>query len=364
MSDDDESPWISTDGTIKENTIDSETKMPTQDFQTIKSLAVTPSTSSDDDNSLEDKSKPSVDTKFNDKLEEYYTLKQEYDQKLRDAHTMWNNAKPPMSLEKKRENYQNFMMNRKCINCGNGPGGTIFSQVGIGQTRKVIAMCGCEEKCNLNIEIYMGESAYLPEYIDYYKEHVEELKKELTEYKLDLLFNLRDEEVVLNEFRTIKEQLTENLDQLLLYKKAFDTQNEELELGEKTLEIFSKFDQEVSPDEENKYIVNRKKYLEIMNKQLNSLISDFKVKTKDYKKEPSKSKLKANFEFLVNEIQKVQDSIRDEKYHIIYMDTLENTAKKGFKKQKMMDTYVLNPSKYDIDNQIVTMGNKITEFER
>ena len=30
----------------------------------------------------------------------------------------------------------------------------------------------------------------------------------------------------------------------------------------------------------------------------------------------------------------------------------------------MMDTYVFNPNKYDIDNQIVTMGNKITEFER
>ena len=239
-----------------------------------------------------------------------------------------------------------------------------FFTLGTGQTRKVIAMCGCEEKCNLNIEIYLGESAYLPEYIDYYKERVQELKKELTEYKLDLLFNLRDEEVVLTEFRTIKEQLTENLDQLLLYKKAFDTQNEELELGEKTLEIFSSFEQEVKPDEEGKYIVNRKKYLEIMNKHLNKLISEFKSKTKDYKKEPSKSKLKTNFEFLVKEVQKVLDSIRDEKYHIIYMDTIENTAKKGFKKQKMMDTYVFNPTKYDLDNQIVTMGNKITEFER
>ena len=56
---------------------------------------------------------------------------------------------------------------------------------------------------------------YLPEYIDYYKERVHELKKELTEYKLDLLFNLRDEEVVLAEFRTIKDELTENLDQLV-----------------------------------------------------------------------------------------------------------------------------------------------------
>ena len=119
---DDESPWISEDGTIN-----TETKMPSQDFQTIKSLAVSPSTSSNTPENIDETPKPSIETKFYDKLEEYYTLKQEYDQQLRDAHTMWNNSKPPMSLEKKRENYQNFMMNRKCINCGNGPGGTIFS---------------------------------------------------------------------------------------------------------------------------------------------------------------------------------------------------------------------------------------------
>jgi len=370
---DDESPRINMDGNINE--MSPENKSPTTysrpntpDIDKLKSLAVTPSSSLDSStDNLDNTSKPSVETKFNDKLEEYYSLKEEYDQQLRDAHTMWNNAKPPMSLEKKRENYQNFIMNRKCINCNNGPGGTIFSQVGIGQTRKVIAVCGCEEKCNLNIEIYMGESAYLPDYIDYYKERVEELKKELSEYKFDLLFNLRDEEVVLNEFKTIKEQLTENLDQLLTYKKAFDRKNENVQLGDinsNLLEIFNKFDHEVKPDEDGNYTLNRKKYVEIMNKHLNNLISDFKGKTKDYIKEPTKNKLKENFDFLVNEVQKVQDAIRDEKYHIIYMDTIENNAKKGFKKQKIMDTYVFNPSKYNLSNQILTQGNKITEFER
>ena len=91
---------------------------------------------------------------------------------------------------------------------------------------------------------------------------------------------------------------------------------------------------------------------------------NLKKKTKEYIKEPSKIKLKENFDFLVDEVQKVQKTIREEKYHIIYMDTIENNAKKGFKKQKIMDTYVFNPSKYNLDNQIFTQGNKITEFER
>ena len=68
---------------------------------------------------------------------------------------------------------------------------------------------------------------------------------------------------------------------------------------------------------------------------------------------------------MTSEVERMsQDAIRDEKYHIIYMDTLENNAKKGFKKQKMMDTYVFNPSKYNVNNQIITTGNKITQFKR
>ena len=365
MSDDDESPWIDMDGNINENSPESKNKSPTTyikpntpEIDKLTSLMVSSPSSNTSVSPKQDS--------FYEKLQEYYELKQEYDQKLRDAHRQWNNSKPPMSVEKKKENYQKFMMNRKCINCGNGPGGTIFSQVGIGQTRKIIAMCGCEEKCNLNIEIFMGESAYLPEYLDYYKERVLELKKELTEYKLDLLFNLRDEEVVLNEFRNIKEQLTENLDQLVQYKKVFDIQNEniELEIESTTFKIFEELGEEIKENEDGEYIVSRKKYIQVLQKYLNNLISEFKTKTNQYKKTPSQAKLKENFDFLQDNVLKIQQTIRDEKYHIIYMDTIENNAKKGFKKQKIMDTFVFNPSKYSLGNQIVTFGNKITEFKR
>ena len=51
---------------------------------------------------------PKDDSKFYDKLEEYYELKQEYTKKLRDAHRQWNNSKPPMSLEKKKKIIKNL----------------------------------------------------------------------------------------------------------------------------------------------------------------------------------------------------------------------------------------------------------------
>ena len=47
-----------------------------------------------------------------------------------------------------------------------------------------------------------------------------------------------------------------------------------------------------------------------------------------------------------------------------YLDTIENNAQKGFKKQKMMDTFIFNPSKYSLENKIITFGNKITQFQR
>ena len=53
---------------------------------------------------------------------------------------------------------------------------------------------------------------------------------------MDLLFNLRDEEVVLTEFRTIKDQLTESLDEYLTYKKLL-VENEPIKLGDKTIEL-------------------------------------------------------------------------------------------------------------------------------
>lgn len=357
---DDESPWINMDGTIKGDS----PKTPdinTPEMEKLKSLMNSSPESSV--SSTPSRSIKKTDEKFQEKLNEYYKLKEDYDQKLRDAHKMWNNSKPPMSLEKKKENYQNFMMNRKCINCGNGPGGTIFSQSGLGEERKITAICGCEQKCGLNIEIYMGQTAYLPEYIDYFKERVEELKKELTEYKLDLLFNLRDEEVVLTEFRTIKEQLTENLDNLVTYKQAYSTQNEEIELGERTFELFNNLKEEVKPNENNEYVISRKRYLDVMQKHLNNLISTFKKKTIAYKKEPTQENLKANFDFLTKEIQDVQDSIRDEKYHVIYLEEIDNDSKKGFKKQKQMEIFHFNPSRYNIENEMITSGNKITRFE-
>ena len=53
-------------------------------------------------------------------------------------------------------------------------------------------------------------------------------------------------------------------------------------------------------------------------------------------------------------------------YKILYEmknTMLNNDSKKGFKKQKQMEIFHFNPSKYNIENEMITSGNKITRFE-
>ena len=116
MSDDDESPTTYT-------------KPATPEIDKLRSLM-----NSSPESSISTPSKSrsiKEELSFHEKLEKYYELKCEYDQKLRDAHMEWNSSNPPMSLEKKKEKYSEFMAKRLCINCGKGPGGTIFLQSGI-----------------------------------------------------------------------------------------------------------------------------------------------------------------------------------------------------------------------------------------
>lgn len=114
MSDSDESPWITEEGDILDDdkTIDEskgiskeDDKLSTPDMDKLKSLMISSPNSKTPSNS---RTPSTSGDSFEEKLLEYYELKEEYDQKLRDAHTQWNNSKPPLSLEKKKRKISNF----------------------------------------------------------------------------------------------------------------------------------------------------------------------------------------------------------------------------------------------------------------
>ena len=99
------------------------------------------------------------------------------------------------------------------------------------------------------------------------KHDINERKRIITEYKLDLLFELDNEEVILNEFQTYKDQLEELLAFAVEFQTYFDRDNKKIPI----------MNEETG---ENTYIP-KKGFLKDKQKQLNQLINTFKKNIKD-----------------------------------------------------------------------------------
>ena len=63
---------------------------------------------------------------------------------------------------------------------------------------------------------------YMPAQLDHIRKEINLQKRIITEYKLDLLFDLDDEEVILNEFQTNKENLEKLLEYASEMKEIYD----------------------------------------------------------------------------------------------------------------------------------------------
>ena len=94
-------------------------------------------------------------------------------------------------------------------------------------------------------------------------------KKNITGLKLDLLFELDNEEVILNEFQNQKDQLENILSFVVEFKEYFDKENNKIAIkSEET--------------GENVYFPKKTQIIE-KQKQLNQIISIFKKNIKMYK---------------------------------------------------------------------------------
>ena len=96
----------------------------------------------------------------------------------------------------------------KCVNCGESgmPDGTIFSL----KDRNFIAICGAQNKCNLNIKIFAGYFSNLYEYYVLFKEEIENNKSDIIKQKLDTLFQYVDERTSVELFKKEMKEYSEN----------------------------------------------------------------------------------------------------------------------------------------------------------
>jgi len=129
----------------------------------------------------------------------YYKLKRKYDES-NNKQKMKIIKNKSLSMKEKRQKFKQFK--EKCINC-KGLGGTIFSN----NNRTLRAVCGSSTPCTLNIEIKKGRYMNIREVGEKYLNEINNLKTQIIETKLNLLFGYTDETEVLKTFTLLRERL-------------------------------------------------------------------------------------------------------------------------------------------------------------
>ena len=150
---------------------------------------------------LEKEKNNDVDNAINN----FYRLKNEYESK-------YNNFKKQLlknesiSLKEKKQKLMKFK--KKCVSCGKD-GGTIFTI----DKETLQAKCGnLQDSCNLDIKINRGDYDDLSDNIKLINDTINELKTEIIENKLNLLFQFSDETEILNLFKKQTSDINEFMD--------------------------------------------------------------------------------------------------------------------------------------------------------
>lgn len=275
--------------------------------------------------------------KYEKLVEDYYVKKGKYDKKIRDFKK--SKKFKILSLEQKKESLANFKRKMRCIKC-NKAGGTIFSK----EDNHLIMKCGnTKEPCNLNIDIKCATTTDAPQTLEEVKESINSLKKKITELKLDLLFELDDEEVILNEFQTYKDQLEGILSFAVEFQTYFDRNNKKIPI----------MNEETG---ENTYIP-KNEFLKDKQKQLNQFINTFKKNIKEFKETGEIAIMSDTLQIYKNVIIPLQNQIRNIKYQEIFIEKINNSNGKFTKKE--MPIYHFTAIKLSDENKMI----KADDFE-
>ena len=149
-------------------------------------------------------------TTYLDEVNNYFKLKESYNDKLNQEKQKIINNKDLTAKEKRQKFHQ---YKKKCINCKQ-LGGTIFTQ----KDNIFKAYCGNTAKpCNLNISINREQKILIDEKLIEYIKTINSIKKQIILTKLDYVFNYisEDESIVkFNELKTNLNDITDNYNTL------------------------------------------------------------------------------------------------------------------------------------------------------
>jgi hypothetical protein len=280
---------------------------------------------------------------YNEQIKEFYTLKNRYETKIKD----YKKSIRKLSLAEKKEKLANFKFKMKCINCEKR-GGSIFSVSG----NNLAVKCGnLSEPCNLNITIEKPQHYYIPEIIKETKNSIQEIKQLITIYKLDLLFEMEHEDVIITEFKSLKDDLDTQTQILKNFNIIDSVLNEQVSLDEVYIPEFvleqknEEIKDDISPEQ-----FNRKRLLNELVKYANREIGEFKQLIVAYKNTEEFEALNGAIEKYKYIIKPTLESVRKLQYNVTYLEKEKISG--GRKGTKLMPIYHFTPMKYNIDNKI------------
>jgi hypothetical protein len=153
-------------------------------------------------------------------IQHYYRLKQQYEKDyLKQKRKVLKDEAIPR--EKKHEKLKRIPI--RCVHCKRVMTGvgTIFTQEN-GVLRAICGEPNPKDKCSLNIEIHRGKYKDLRDVYSFLKEEQETHKQQIIKNRLDLLYQLKTEEEVLEVFDELRTSYKDTSDVLQSLKEQYD----------------------------------------------------------------------------------------------------------------------------------------------
>jgi len=260
--------------------------------------------------------------KLNKIIKEFYELQAKYEQKLINEKARIRKNKKTKS--DKVSEYRKYK--HKCIKCGKA-GKMNFKRY----KNQLKVSCPNEDTpCDLyiNINVNLIENYYT--YHKKIKKKMEDLKESIIKQKLDLLYNLEEDDVVLQEFERIKDDFIETKKQLKEIQETFDDK--------------LKFNQQNDDTGENEKIYIQDE-LDKLIKQLNNNIAEFNETTGD-----------KDMNYYITDILEVQNKIRQLRYYNGFKIVEDKKGKNGYQ-------HIVYSKEISYENQeIVKEKGKVVEY--
>ena len=247
-------------------------------------------------------------------INKFYEYKRSYEDKYNDIKKKKDYKE--LDLKSKKAKLLNFK--KRCVNCGE-VGGTFFDT----KNHTLECYCNAEDplkKCKFHIKIKLGNIVNVDSYKKHIIKNIEDIKSDIMKLKLDLLFNLEKEDVVLREFEVYKEDLEEHEKYLTLFNNIIN----------KNL-IFEK------DTEEERVRESRKNLIKSLDIRIKNDINYYNKLLKQYKTENNENILK---EAITNYIESTIP-LMEQKFEVKYQNyTIENKKEDGRMKKVVYSQFV------------------------